>query len=144
MIELAIAGNPHFEVSDVEVRRKAPAYTIDTLDSLRAQHPEDRFQFVLGVDAANQLGRWLKPDRILEDYQPIIMLRAGWQGPDWTALTEVHPEARRLVQVVQVPLLEIASQDLRARVRAGRSIRYLVTESVRELIERYSFYCLDA
>ena len=144
MIELAIADNPHFAVSDIELRRKAPAYTVDTLDALREQYTDHRLQFIFGVDAANQMARWLKPARILEEYEPIIMLRAGWSGPDWTALSAIHPEARQLLRVVQVPLLEIAAQDLRARVAARLSVRYLVPDRVREYIDEHGCYCLDA
>jgi nicotinate-nucleotide adenylyltransferase len=144
MVELAIEGNPHFAVSDIELRLQAPAFTVDTLDALRSQHAGDRLQFILGVDAANHYASWLKPASILEDNQPIIMLRAGWQGPDWAALTAIHPRARELVRVVQVPLLAIASQDLRARVRSGQSVRYLVPDRVRDFIERHTIYRLDA
>ncbi len=142
MVELAIEDNPRFAVNDMELHGREPSYTIDTLDTLRGLQPDDRFQFILGVDAANQLDRWLEPARILVDYQPIVMLRAGWRGPDWTALEAIHPRARSLARVVQVPLLEIASQDLRARVRAGQSIRYLVPERVRAFIEDHGCYAL--
>ena len=144
MVKLAIDDNAHFLVSDIELRQEAPAYTIDTLDALSREHPQDQFQFILGVDAANQLALWREPARLLADYQPIIMLRAGWRDPDWSALTAIHPRAHRLALVVEVPWLEIASQDLRARVRTGRSVRYLVPERVREFIELHGLYRLDA
>ena len=82
--------------------------------------------------------------RILAEYEPIVMLRAGWRGPDWAALEAIHPDAHRLAHVVEVPLLDVAAHDLRDRVRSGRSVRYLVPERVRQFIEDNALYCLDA
>jgi nicotinate-nucleotide adenylyltransferase len=144
MVKLAVEDNARFAVCDIELHAKAPAYTIDTLDALRREAPDDRFQFIMGVDAVLQFALWRQPARILAEYEPIVMLRAGWRGPDWSALEAIHPDARRLAHVVEVPLLEVAAHELRDRVQAGRSVRYLVPERVRQFIEDNALYCLDA
>jgi nicotinate-nucleotide adenylyltransferase len=143
MVQAAISDNPAFATSDLELMRHGPSFTITTLDELRLQLPNDELHFILGADAANDLERWRQPDRILEEYRPIVMLRAGCPGPEWAALERVHPLARQLVRVVEVPELDIASSDLRACVAAGRSIRYLVPDAVLDLIERDRLYRLD-
>ena len=144
MVKMAVEDNPRFSVCDIELLGEAPAYTIDTLDALRRQAPDDQFQFVLGVDALIQFALWREPARILAEYELIVMLRAGWRGPDWAALEAIHPDSRRLAHVVEVPLLDVAAHDLRDRVRSGRSVRYLVPERVRQFIEDNALYCLDA
>jgi nicotinate-nucleotide adenylyltransferase len=144
MVRIAVEDNPRFVVSDIEVGQETPAYTIDTLDTLRRQALDDQLHFILGVDAMIQFALWREPARILAEYPPIVMLRAGWPGPDWAALTAIHPQARQLARVVKVPQLEIAARDLRERVRAGRSIRYLVPERVHQFIVDNALYCLDA
>jgi nicotinate-nucleotide adenylyltransferase len=143
MVQAAIFDNPAFAASDMELMRPGPSFTITTLDELRQQRPHDEICFILGADAANHLEQWRQPERIVEEYRPVVMLRAGWPGPDWAALERVHPLAKQLVRVVEVPALDIASSDLRARVAAGRSIRYLVPEAVRDVIEREGLYQVD-
>jgi nicotinate-nucleotide adenylyltransferase len=144
MVRRAIAGNPAFLISEVELRHRGASYTIDTLDALRREYGGTELCFILGVDALNQLARWREPGRILREYAPIAMLRAGWPGPDWPAIEAIDESARRLVRLVQVPALDIASSELRSRVAAGRSIRYLVPDAVREMIERDGTYRLDS
>lgn len=140
MLQLAIAGNPAFTVSDIELHREGPSFTIETLDALAQHYPGEDLHFLLGADALNQLARWREPHRILTVYRPIVMLRAGWPGPDLNALDQIVPGASDLVQVVEVPALDIASSALRARIAVGRSIRYLVPDAVRELIEQHGLY----
>jgi nicotinate-nucleotide adenylyltransferase len=143
MIQAAIADNPAFGMSDVELMRRGRSFTITTLDELRGQFANADIHFIVGVDGANDMARWRLPERILEEYRPIVMPRAGWPGPDWAVLERVHPLAKRFIRVVEVPALNIASSDLRAQVAGGRSIRYLVPEAVRDIIDRDRLYRLD-
>jgi nicotinate-nucleotide adenylyltransferase len=140
MVHAAIAGNAGFAVSDIELRQDGPSYTIDTLDALRRERPDVVLRFIMGTDAANGLASWRSPRRILDEYRPIVMARAGWAAPDWAALETVHPEARSLVQLLDVPLLAISSRDVRTRLAAGRSARYLIPDAVRLIIEEEGIY----
>lgn len=140
MLRAAIAGNDAFDVSEIELTRPGPSYTVFTLDALRAAHPTAHLRFILGADAANTLPDWRTPARILAGYHPIIMTRAGYPGPDWTALERIHPDARRLADLIDVPHLAIASSALREAVAAGRSIRYLVPDAVLRIIREEGLY----
>jgi nicotinate-nucleotide adenylyltransferase len=140
MLQAAAAGNPGFAVSDIELRQEGPSYTIDTLDALRREQPDVQWRFILGTDAANGLAGWRSPWRIVAEYRPIVMARAGWAALDWTTLEHVHPEARALAQVIAVPELVISSTELRARIAAGRSARYLIPEGARRIIEDEGLY----
>jgi nicotinate-nucleotide adenylyltransferase len=68
------------------------------------------------------------------------MSRAGWPDPDWQRLERIHPDARSLILLVDVPQLEIDSHTLRKRIAAGHSVRYLIPEGARRIIERDSLY----
>jgi nicotinate-nucleotide adenylyltransferase len=140
MVLAAVADNPSFSVSDVELRHPGPSYTIDTLDRLRAELPGVELCFIVGVDAAQGLARWREPVRIIADYGLIVMSRAEWPVPDWAPLERVHPDARAHVQLVQVPNLAIASSEVRQRLEAGRSVRYLVPDPVIAIIRREGLY----
>jgi nicotinate-nucleotide adenylyltransferase len=140
MLQAAIAGNPAFRASDVELRQEGPSYTIETMDILAGQYPGATLRFLLGLDAALGLAAWKQPGRLIADYRPIIMSRPGWPEPDWQMLERMHPGARSLLQIVTVPALAIASSDLRARIGAGQTVRYLIPDPVISLIEKEGLY----
>ena len=140
MVEAAVAGNQGFAVSTLEIGQVGPSYTIESLDTLRVAQPEVEWRFILGTDAVNGLGSWRQPDRIIAEYRPLVLIRAGWERIDWPALERVRPNARALIDVVDVPHLAIASRELRERVRQGRTIRYLVPDAVRAIIEAERIY----
>lgn len=140
MLQEAVEGNPAFAVSGLEVGHQGPSYTINTLDTLRAAHPAAGLHFLLGTDAANGLASWRSPERILGEYQPLIMARAGWPDLDWAVLESIRADVRMVVRLIEVPRLEIASSDLRRRIAQGRSIRYLVPDGVLRLIQDAGLY----
>lgn len=140
MVEAAVAGNQGFAVSTLEIGQVGSSYTIESLDTLRVAQPEVEWRFILGTDAVNGLGSWRQPDRIIAEYRPLVLIRAGWERIDWPALERVRPNARALIDVVDVPHLAIASRELRERVRQGRTIRYLVPDAVRAIIEAERIY----
>lgn len=140
MVEAAVAGNAGFAVSTLEIGQAGPSYTIESLDALRAGQPEIEWRFILGTDAANGLGSWRQPERIIAEYRPLVLVRAGWERLDWPALERVRPDARALIEIVDVPHLAIASRDLRERIREGRTVRYLVPEAALAIIEAEGIY----
>ena len=121
MVEAAVAGNAGFAVSALEMDQAGPSYTIETLDALRAAQQDVEWRFILGTDAANGLGSWRAPERILAEYRPLVLVRAGWEGLNWAALERVRPDTRALIEVIDVPHLAIASRELRERIRQGRT-----------------------
>jgi nicotinate-nucleotide adenylyltransferase len=143
MVTAAIAGNEFFAASAIELEQEKPSFSIDTLDALRQLYPDTELRFLLGVDAANQLADWRRPERVLAEYHPIVLRRGGRGGLDWDALERIRPDARRLVTVAKVPALDISSSEIRTMVAARRSIRYLVPEVVRDIIEEERLYQLD-
>lgn len=143
MLSAATETNPHFAVDPIELWRDGPSYTIDTLDALKHRWQGALLRFMLGTDAANGLPRWRTPQRILREYAPIVMSRAGWPELDMTGLEALCPDAAELVQLVPVPDLAIASSDLRNRIAQGRTVRYLVPDSVCRIIDEAGLYRTD-
>ena len=134
MVRLAVADNPAFAVSDVDVVRQGPTYTVDTLADLRATYPSGtRFSLILGQDAAAALGTWREPERVLAEAEVLVVGRPGSDA-------EPEPRFADRIQRVRIPLIEVSSTDLRARVRAGRSIRYLVPDQVAAFIAERGLY----
>lgn len=141
MLTAAVAGNPRFVVNDVELRRPAPSYTVETLRVLREQYgAEAELYLLLGVDAVNTLGRWREPGAILGLARLVVMSRSEQRQPDWAMLRAIVPDAEQRVELLAVPDLDLSSRELRRRVAAGEPIRYQVVDAVRAYIERHSLY----
>ena len=140
MIELAIAGKPYFALSRVDVDRPGPCYTVDTLRLLRAEWgPAPTFFFVEGADSLAEIGTWYKPRRLIELTQFAVVGRPGVEI-DLRQLERENPGLTSRIHRVQRPLLEISSSDLRARVRHGRPISYLVPPTVEAHILQQRLY----
>ena len=130
MLELAIADNPRFKVEPIELDLPAPSYTVPTLRALAAREPGNRFVLLLGADAARDLPSWFEVEALPGLADVVAFARAG-----------TEPLRHRLVsRTVEVPALAVSATDIRARVRAGRSIRYLVPEPVRAYIAAHGLY----
>jgi len=144
MVELAIAGNPTFAMSGVELDREGPSYTADTLveltaDAARRGVARELF-FILSTEALAGLATWHDPDRILSLCRLAVVPRPGSPMPGRLELaTRFGPNADRIVAVETVPLAHSASA-VRARAAAGRSIRYLVPPAVEAYICEHRLY----
>lgn len=130
MVTAAIAGEPGFALEAIEADRPGPSYTVDTLRALRAREPGRAFALLLGADAVRDLGQWREAEALPGLARLVAFTRAGAPRP-------AHP---LLDQVVEVPAVEISSTDIRRRVAAGQSIRYLVPEAVVDYIARQGLY----
>lgn len=141
MLRLAIAGNPRFEVSSVELERPAPSYTVDTLRALHAAYgPSCELFFLLGIDAANTLDRWREPSELLRLARLVVMSRGGEREPEWALLRSIDPAADARVELLAVPNIDLSARELRRRVAADEPIRYQVPNAVREYIEAHELY----
>jgi nicotinate-nucleotide adenylyltransferase len=133
MLQLAIAGYPAFQVSEIERDREGPSYTADTLAELRGSHSGDEFFLLVGSDCLPDLPFWYDPPRIAAQ---ATLLVAG--RPDGTEAAPVPPPF--LAIRIAMPLLELASRDLRRRVAEGHSIRYMVPRAVECYIQTHRLY----
>ncbi len=133
LVRAAIAGNPFFEASDLEMTRPGPSYTVDTLRALHALHPGTRWSLVVGGDSLADFASWHLPDEIARLAGLVVFGRAGAALP-----TGLPPHAD--VQHVRAGQVDVSSTDIRQRVAAGRSVRYLVPDAVRGEIARRGLY----
>lgn len=131
MVRAAVAGDERFEVDDLELRRGGPSYTVDTLREYRHRHPEAELYFLVGADQLREFRSWRAPDEVARLARLAVFERAG----EPAAAENGYP-------VLPVPVLriDISATEVRRRVAAGESVRYLVTEPVRAIIERERLY----
>ena len=138
MTVIATASNPHFSVSRLEVDRGGSTYTVDTLRALgEALGPETELFFITGADAIVEIFHWKDPEETLGLAHFIAATRPGYDLERFEAEARTaHPK----ISVMNIPALAISSTDVRARVKAGRPIRYLVPEGVKAYIDKEGLY----
>ncbi len=137
MVELAIDGNPAFEVSRVELDRTGPSYTIDTLDALGQVRD---LTLILSAESFRGLPSWQEPERILALARIAIVPRGGLTPPGKSWLEEHFPGIEARIVELDAPRLRLSATDIRVRVAAGRSIRYLVPDAVIGYIRDHDLY----
>jgi nicotinate-nucleotide adenylyltransferase len=132
MLELATAGDARFGVDRLELARSGASYTVDTLRELRGRQPDAEWTLLMGVDQYAELSTWREPDEIRRLARLGIMARAG-SG----AGIGVAEDGATFVEVTRI---DISSTAVRARVAAGRPIRYLVPDAVERFIFEQRLY----
>ena len=136
MLKIAIEGNPNFEISDLEIKRKGISYTIDTIITLKKQFNEDKNKlfYLIGSDSLIELANWKNPDLLLKECQVIVAIRPGFRPsdiPSWI----LHQ-----IRFANIPRFEISSSNIRSRWIQNKTIRYMVTLPVWEYIEDFKLY----
>lgn len=140
MVSLACAGNPHFEVSRIEIERPGTTYTVDTIDALRAHYgSETELFFITGTDAVFDILEWHDAPRLAG---LVKFIAAGRPGYDFEAALAEHRAAAAAFDLsfMEVPALAVSSTDIRARARDGRPYRYLVPREVASYISDRGLY----
>lgn len=152
MVRAAISGQPGFVVDDREMRRDGPSYTIDTLISLRKEHPDASLGLIIGMDAFLGLTSWHRWDELLDLAHIVVAHRPGWRAPDMGALGDIidrhgthhiddlHDNSHGQIHIHAVTQLEISSTEIRDIVAAGRDPRFLMPDVVRDIIANNRCY----
>ena len=122
LVQLAIADNPRLRAEDLEFSLPRPSYTSTTLNVLRQRHPSTDFVLLMGADNLPGLPRWHEAAQIMAETDIYVYPRPGTDLPELSSFPRV--------QVMSAPLLDISATYIRECLRTGRSIRYLVPDTV--------------
>jgi nicotinate-nucleotide adenylyltransferase len=137
MTRLAIADNPFFCISRMETDRTGDSYTVDTLRALKADNPDSELFLIMGFDSILDFPNWRKPLEISTLCTIIVVNRPGYER---NSIGELPDKIIRSMQMLDMTLLDISATDIRARIRAGRSVFYLLPEAVRGYIASRDLY----
>jgi len=159
MVNLAIAGNPHFILSDIEIKREGRSYSIDTMEELERDYPETEFYFIAGIDSFLEIQTWKDWQRLLSLCWFVVLSRPGYAFSDLTVIGFMRQSEKELraldrgelfsamvrtdeigVFLEQIPLLDVSSTDIRTRVHQRGSIKYLLPEIVETYIINNDLY----
>ncbi|MFA4884416.1 MAG: nicotinate-nucleotide adenylyltransferase [Desulfotomaculaceae bacterium] len=138
---LAVASNPFFEASTLEVDRPGPSYTIDTIRALTQLYPEAQIYFITGADALLEILTWKDFEELLTICCFVAATRPGYRFSELlNKLNQLSGSLKQNILCMEVPALAISSTDIRQRVREGRPIKYLLPESVEEYVLKNHLY----
>jgi nicotinate-nucleotide adenylyltransferase len=140
MTVIATAANPRFNVSRVDIDRRGPTYTIDTLKDLRARFPDAELYFITGADALADIFTWRDAEELFALAQFVGCTRPGYSTDDST-LAGIPADR---VTIVEIPALAISSTDCRDRTRRGEPVWYLVPDGVVQYIAKHHLYPQDS
>jgi nicotinate-nucleotide adenylyltransferase len=140
MLELATADNPAFVVSRLEVDSSREGYSVNTLEQLTAERPQDRFVLIMSSEAASALPTWRGPERLLALSQVAVVPRLGYEMPSREWLATHFPGHEDRFVFVDASRLGHSATEIRARIADGRSIRYLVPPAVEAYIGQHHLY----
>ncbi|GAA5527242.1 nicotinate-nucleotide adenylyltransferase [Herpetosiphon gulosus] len=139
MTKLAIADNPAFTVSTIEVERSGVSYTIDTIQALHEDQPDIEWWLIVGSDSLATLPRWHSAADLVQLAHFAILERPGFDL-DWSALLEQFPALAKRSVRIQGPRMDLSATELRSRLQAGLPVRYLVPDAVASYIAEQQLY----
>ena len=131
LVRLATEDDSRIKASDIEFTLPKPSYTTATLAYLADKYPEHEFCIILGSDSFQNLHKWKNYEMIVKNYQLYIYLRPGF---------EIENKIGAHLHVLETPLLQLSSTQVRKYIKEGKSVRYMIPDKVLEEIEKGGYY----
>jgi nicotinate-nucleotide adenylyltransferase len=139
MCRLGIEGEPRFEVSDIELKRQGPSYTVDTLSQLQKQQPDDELFLILGWDAARLFSTWHEPEKVRELATIVVVARPGGAAPREEDLKGVGLDKAKVV-ICLTTTPDVSASEIRKAVATGEAITGKVPKAVERFIAEHRLY----
>jgi nicotinate-nucleotide adenylyltransferase len=140
LCRLAAGDDQRFTVSDIELKREGPSYTVDTLEELKSTAPDSELFLILGGDIAARLPEWREPERVVSLATPAVAQRPGTDRDSIDRALQAVENGAQRARFFPMPPIGISSSEVRERVRAGQPIRYLVPDAVAQCISAKQLY----
>lgn len=140
LVEKAIHGNPAFLLSRIDIDRPGPHYAIDTMNLLHKEYPDSQLFYLMGGDSLHDLPTWLRPQDFLRVCDGIGVMRRHEDDVDLESLEKVLPGISKKVNIVEAPILEISSKQIRQRIAEGMGYRYYLRDAVYKAISDLGLY----
>lgn len=140
LVEKAIQENPAFQLSRIDIDRPGPHYAIDTMNLLHKQYPDSQLFYLMGGDSLHDLPTWQRPQDFLRVCDGIGVMRRHEDEVDLESLEKVMPGISKKVNIVEAPILEISSKQIRQRIEEGMGYRYYLRDAVYKAILDLGLY----
>jgi nicotinate-nucleotide adenylyltransferase len=140
LVQAALADNPVFEISRVDVDRPGPHYAVDTVRLLHDQLPGEELFYLMGGDSLHDLPTWYQPQELVRLCAQFAVMHRPTDAIDLQTLEVLLPGIGAKVHFIEAPLLEISSSDIRERAVSGQPFRYFLSPAVYNLIQSERHY----
>lgn len=140
LVTKAIQGNPFFQLSRIDIDRPGPHYAIDTINLLKMDYPNSEMFYLMGGDSLHDLPTWKRPQDFIRVCDGIGVMRRHEDRVDLESLEKVLPGIIKKVNIVEAPILEISSKQIRQRIAEKMGYRYYLRDSVFEAIQELAMY----
>jgi nicotinate-nucleotide adenylyltransferase len=140
LVQAALAGEAHFELSRVDLDRPGPHYAVDTVQLLQAQFAGAQLIYLLGGDSLRDLPLWYHPRELVDLVSGLGVMRRPGAAFELESLGRHLPGIEQKVEFIETPQIEISSRDIRQRIAAGRPFRHYLPAGVYTLIEQHGYY----
>ncbi|MHC4618018.1 MAG: nicotinate (nicotinamide) nucleotide adenylyltransferase [Planctomycetota bacterium] len=144
MIALAIEGNENFQLSDCELKKPRPSYTLETVRDFQTEYgTETLVHWLIGADAVDDLSRWHRIADLIDQCNLCVMFRAGFEPPDFAGFEPVWGAERvkKLRQnIIMTPLIDVSSTAIRNGLAAGRDVADMLHPAVADYIHKHGLY----
>jgi len=140
MLQLAIADNPRFQLSRVDIDRPCPHYALDTVRILTSQYPDSELIYLMGGDSLHDLPKWHLPIDFIQACQKLGVMHRPGDSINMSKLETIFPGITGKVHFIKVPQIEISSSDIRRRIAEGCPFRYFVPKAVYDYIQIHRPY----
>ncbi len=140
LVQAALAPDPHFELSRIDIDRPPPHYAADTIELLHVRYSAATLVYLLGGDSLHDLPAWHDPQRFVQHCDEIGVMRRSGDAVNLPCLEQQFPGLAGKVRFVETPLIDISASEIRQRILEGRSFRYFVPSPVYEIIISKGFY----
>lgn len=131
LIRIATEEDNRIKASDIEFGLPKPSYTVNTLAYLAEKYPEHKFSIVMGSDSFQNLSKWKNYEVIVKNYPVYVYMRPGF---------EINNNISADLHVLDAPLLQLSSTEIRKLIKEGKSVRYMIPDKVLEEIEKGGYY----
>uniref|UniRef100_A0A7C5Z088 Probable nicotinate-nucleotide adenylyltransferase n=1 Tax=Caldicellulosiruptor owensensis TaxID=55205 RepID=A0A7C5Z088_9FIRM len=138
MVRLSIEDNPYFDISDFEIKKGGPSWTIDTLKHFSSIY--EKVYFIIGSDNLSEIVNWYKAEEILRGYPLIVLPRERDLCTIKKEIEKLSSKYAQEITLIQMPIVDISSTEVRNLIRQNKSIRYMVHPKVEEYIKRKGLY----
>jgi nicotinate-nucleotide adenylyltransferase len=140
LVEKAITDNKAFVLSRVDIDRPTPHFAIDTVNILKDENPGAQFFYLMGGDSLHDLPTWTRPIEFIELCDGIGVMRRHADQVDLVSLEHLLPGISKKVMIVDAPILEISSKEIRQRVNEGQGYRYYLRDAVYQAVLDLEMY----
>jgi nicotinate-nucleotide adenylyltransferase len=140
LTRLAIVGDPTFALCPIEMERPGPSFTVDSVEELLRLYPGARLYLLMAADALSGIDTWREPERLLTLVEWAVAPRSGSRLPQPDEMRHRFGSAASRIHLLDGPVLDVSATEIRRRVAAGRTIRYLVPRAVEEVIIERRLY----